>query len=154
MLGNVPMVTLWPEAKSEDVTNLWTSHTSHQPLAGLFPLPHSHSNSEALHWYKQTRKKTPFSFQTVIAELGFSENYHKLTHQYLALGTNSTECPTKFLGLLFATKPAGCHSCLSFRDRQTLPLHFSPKPRGRRMGQLPHWAASLVQWVFSRMNKH
>lgn len=97
----------------------------------------------------QLEKKNS-NLQTVTAELCFSENYHKLIHQYLALRTKNRECPTFFL---FATKQAGCHYCLSFRNRQTLPLPFSPKPRGRGMGQIPHWATSLVQWVLGRMNK-
>lgn len=133
------------------------------PWQGLLPLPHSHSNSQALHWYKQTRKKNSSScvgkknisnLQAVAAKLCFSENSRKLIHQYLALTTESMECPTKCLFfLLFATKPADCHYCLSFRDRQTLSLFFSSKPRGKGIGQLPHWAALLVQWVFTRMNK-
>lgn len=137
MVGNVPMVTLWPEAKSEDVTSsgLPTPPTSH--WQGLLPLP---TPTRTLRLCTDTNKqgKKPLStvlqrkkksdLQTVTAELCFLENYHKLIHQYLALGTKSIECPTKFLFFyyLLPNQQAATTACPSGPDSPDLcPSHQS-----------------------------
>lgn len=140
MLGNVPVVTLWAEAESEDVTSLWTSHTSHQPLAGLAPsaplplrlwgsaLMQTNKGKNPSNW-----KKKNSNLQTVTAELCFSENYHKLIHQYLALRTKNRECPTIFFFFfnLLPNQQAATTACPSGTDRHYLcPSHQSQGGEG------------------------
>lgn len=148
MLGNVPMVTLWPEAQSEDVTSLWTSHTSLQPLAGLAPsalLPLKLWGSALIQANKEKNpsncvgEKKNSNLQTVTAELCFSENYHKLIHPYLALWTKRIECPRKFrFYYLLPNQQAATTACPWGTDRHYLcPSHQSQGGEG--------WVSFLTQ---------